>query len=55
MLGLVDLSYPNNLLVLEEFWDDVAAQVMRFSIMLAQQIVCNSKCMLIMGPRGKRQ
>lgn len=54
-LGFSHVPWLDSPLELEELWDDVAVQVMRFSTMLAQQILCNSQCDLIMGPRGQRQ
>ena len=41
-MGLPGVPCQDSPLALEELWDDVAAQVMRFSTALTQQTVCNS-------------
>lgn len=55
-LGLLGVPCPDSTCEFEELRDAVAAQVTRFSaVLLAQQTVCNSLCMLIVGPREQRQ
>lgn len=54
-LGLPNVPCLDSPLELIRLWDDIAAQVMRFSTESAQKTLYNSLCALIIGPRGQRQ